>query len=180
MVDQDRLLSPKTIRNLHGLLSASLEWAVQRSLRADNPCKGVSLPRVEEVGDDMCLLTHDEFDLLHDAMSPRYRLFLRTMIGNGLRWGEVTALEVADVQESTGVVALRVNKAWKRDGDQQHYVGSTKTSRSRRTVSAGETLGRDLLALVNGRAHHELLFVNARGGQIRHNTFWESNWITTV
>ena len=62
-----------------------MEWAVQRSLRADNPCKGVSLPRVEEVGDDMCLLTHEEFDLLHDEMSPRYRLFLRTMIGTGLR-----------------------------------------------------------------------------------------------
>src|SRR5690349_17943538 len=29
VVDQDRLLSPKTIRNLHGLLSASMEWAVQ-------------------------------------------------------------------------------------------------------------------------------------------------------
>ncbi|WP_395728866.1 tyrosine-type recombinase/integrase [Nakamurella sp.] len=180
VVDQDRLLSPKTIRNIHGLLSASMEWAVQRSLRADNPCKGVSLPRVEEVGDEMCLLTHEEFDLLHDAMSPRYQLLLRTMVGTGLRWGEITALQVMDVQQSSEVVALRVNKAWKRDGEQQHYVGSTKTSRSRRTVSVGETLGRDLLALAEGRTPDELLFVNARGSQIRHNTFWETNWIAAV
>ena len=53
IVDQQRLLSPKTIRNLHGLLSASMEWAVPRGLRTDNPCKGFSLPWVEEVGDDM-------------------------------------------------------------------------------------------------------------------------------
>ena len=157
VVDQERLLSPKTIRNVHGLLSASMEWAVQRGLRVDNPCKGVSLPRVEEVGDEMCLLTHDEFDLLHNAMSPRYRLLLRTLVGTGLRWGEITALQVTDVQESSGVVALRVNKAWKRDGEYQHYVGSTKTSRSRRTVSVGDTLGRDLLALAEVRTPDELL-----------------------
>ncbi|ACV79113.1 tyrosine-type recombinase/integrase [Nakamurella multipartita] len=180
VVDQARLLSPKTIRNLHGLLSASMEWAVQRGLRADNPCRGVSLPRVEEVGDEMCLLTHEEFDLLHDAMTPRYQLLLRTMVGTGLRWGEITALQVMDVQQSSEMVALRVNKAWKRDGEHQHYVGSTKTSRSRRTVSVGETLGRDLLTLAEGRAPDELLFVNARGSQIRHNTFWETNWIAAV
>ena len=59
-------------------------------------------------------------------------------------------------------------------------MGSTKTSRSRRTVSIGDTLGRDLLALVEGRGPDELLFVNARGGQMRHNTFWETNWTTAV
>ena len=72
-----------------------------------------SLPRVEAVGDDSCLLTHDEFDLLHDAMSPRYQLLLRTMVGKGLRWGEITALQVMDVQAASETVALRVNKAWK-------------------------------------------------------------------
>lgn len=46
-------LAPKTIRNLHGLLSASMEWAVQRHLRADNPGKGVLLPKIETVGDEI-------------------------------------------------------------------------------------------------------------------------------
>ena len=47
-------------------------------------------------------------------------------------------------------------------------------------MAVGDTLGRDLLALAEGRAPDELLFVNARGGQIRHNTFWETNWVTAV
>ena len=180
IVDPERHLSPKTIRNLHGLLSASLDWAAQRGLRTDNPCKGVSLPRVESVGDEMCLLTHEEFQLLHDAMSSRYQLLLRTLVGTGLRWGEITALEVEDVQTTSGVVAVRVNKAWKRDGGYEHYVGSTKTPRSRRTVSVGATLGAELLELARSRPSGELMFVNARGGQIRHNTFWETNWVTAI
>lgn len=39
---------------------ASLDRAAQRGLRTDNPGKRVSLPRVESVGDEMCLLTHEE------------------------------------------------------------------------------------------------------------------------
>lgn len=136
------------------------------------PVRGCRCRGWKRVGDEMCLLTHEEFDLLHDAMSPRYQLLLRTMVGTGLRWGEITALQVMDVQQSSEMVALRVNKAWKRDGEHQHHVGSTRTSRSRRTVPDGETLGRDLLALAEGRGPDELLFVNARGTQIRHNTFW--------
>lgn len=34
----------------------------------------------------------------HDAMSPRYRLLLPTLVGTGLRWGEITAVQVMDGQ----------------------------------------------------------------------------------
>src|SRR3712207_5516575 len=38
-------LAPKTIANVHGLLSASMSTAVRLGYRPDNPCKGVELPR---------------------------------------------------------------------------------------------------------------------------------------
>jgi integrase len=40
-----------------------------------------------------------------------------TMVSSGLRWGEITALLISDLQVVDGTVLLRVNKAWKRDDD---------------------------------------------------------------
>ena len=45
----DRAVSPKTLRNEHGLLSTLLEHAASRGWRAGNPAKGVRLPRSEKV-----------------------------------------------------------------------------------------------------------------------------------
>ena len=38
-------LSPKTIANVHGLLSAAMTTAARLGYRADNPCVGVELPK---------------------------------------------------------------------------------------------------------------------------------------
>lgn len=171
-----RGLSAKTIKNLHGLLSASMTSAMRLGYRPDNPCSGVSLPRVDRSEDDALFLTHEEFAVLLEAMTPRYRPLLRFLVATGLRWGEATALRIDDFQAGPPAT-VRVSKAWKRDADNSWIVGPPKTQRSRRTVSLPPSLVPDIEQLIAGRDRHELLFANAQSGQIRHNTFWETNWL---
>jgi hypothetical protein len=42
---QAKGLEPKTIKNVHGLISASFNTMVREKQRSDNPCKGISLPK---------------------------------------------------------------------------------------------------------------------------------------
>ncbi len=44
--------APKTIRNYHGLLFSVMEYAIERELRKDNPCRGTRLPDPEPVDAD--------------------------------------------------------------------------------------------------------------------------------
>jgi integrase len=124
----------------------------------------------------MQFLSRDEFGLLLAAIPPHYKLLVETMVATGLRWGEITALTVADCNLSAKPPTVRVNKAWKRDGENRHYVGSTKSARGRRTVSVPSSLVPRLTDSLRGKKQDDLVFVNRLGGEIRHNTFWWKTW----
>jgi integrase len=177
---QEKGLAPKTIANLHGLLSASMKTAIRLGYRADNPCHGVRLPKGERVEDEMCLLSTAEVSLILAQMNERYRPLVRFLVGTGLRWGEATALRVEDVSLAGTAPSVRVNKAWKRGAEGQTYVGPPKTRRSRRTVSLPSALVEDLEPLVGGRRGDDFLFVNAEGGPILHGTFWVKHWTKAI
>ncbi len=60
-------MSPKTIANYHGLLSALFKSAITKGLITRNPCEGVKLPPLDddtEADDDMVFLTEAEFRML--------------------------------------------------------------------------------------------------------------------
>lgn len=53
---QGKGLSAKTIKNVHGLLSAALKTATVLGYFEDNPCRGVPLPKSTATDDHMRLL----------------------------------------------------------------------------------------------------------------------------
>jgi len=73
-------LSPKTIANVHGLLSAAMTTAVRLGYRADNPCVGVELPKSVATRDEMTVLTRDEFGLLLSKVSAHYQPLVLTLV----------------------------------------------------------------------------------------------------
>ncbi|WP_176883934.1 hypothetical protein [Nocardioides sp. YR527] len=99
--------------------------------------------------------------------------------GIGLRFGEVTALWVSDVDLCNRTV--RVSKAWKRVGEngeteipswlkkqvrdkhtmREHYLGNPKTPKSRRTVSISPGIAAILEKLIEGKAANDFVFVSA-------------------
>lgn len=174
---QRRGLSAKTIKNVHGLLSASMATAVRLKYRPDNPCKGVSLPKPDHIEEPITFLTHEEFRLLMEHMHPHYAPLFRFLVSTGLRLGETTALLATDFDLDAKTPLVRVSKAWKSDGAGGYYVGPPKTRRSRRTVA----LAPDTVALVSPLVKRARLtggevFITPMGKTIRNGTAYRRAW----
>ncbi len=173
-------LSPKTIANIHGLLSASMTTAVRLGYRGDKSCVGVSLPKSQLTHDEMTVLTRDESALLLAKVAPFYQPLVLTLVATGLRFGEATALTPADADTSNKPATIRVTKAWKRDEDSRYYVGPPKTKRARRTVSLPDDLVDVLLPLLASKRPDELLFTNTAGQWLSSSRYWTSTWMPAL
>lgn len=104
--------APKTIHNVHGLISAAMNTAEMLGYITRNPCRGVQLPGIEKAEDEAMFLTHAEFSLIMEGMGERYKAFTNFLVMTGTRFGEATALTVADVDLLSRPPTARINKAW--------------------------------------------------------------------
>ena len=99
-------------------------------------------------------------------------------VHTGLRWGEISALRVGDIDLSARWLAVK--RAWKRNGAGEWIIGPPKTRRSRRTISLPPSLVELLRPHVTGRRPDDYLFLNGNGGPIRQNSFYEDRWQRAV
>jgi integrase len=172
--------APKTIHNVHGLLSAAMTTAEMLGYIPRNRCRGVRLPTIEHVEDNTRFLTHAEFCLVLNGMDDQYNSFISFLVMTGTRFGEATAITVADVDLISRPPTARINKAWKRDGHSQYYLGATKTGAGKRTIGLRPALVELLIPLVAGRAGTDLLFTTHAGNRIAEKPFWEHYWRPAV
>lgn len=172
--------APKTIHNVHGLISAAMNTAEQLGYITRNPCRGVQLPRIDKAEDEAMFLTHAEFNMVLEVMGERYKTFTNFLVMTGTRFGEATALKVADVDLLSKPPVVRINKAWKRDGQSKYYIGATKTGAGKRTVSLNPALVDLLIPLVASRPGDDLLFTTPKGERIVHKLFWHHYWVPAV
>ncbi len=179
--------SPKTIANYHGLLAAVFKSAVEKGLMTRNPCEGVKLPPIDddtEDDDDKVFLTEPEFSLLRLCMNESDRDFLTAAVGTGLRWGELTALKVKDLDVDSTPATLTVRRAWKSNGRgefalEQHgrfYLGKPKTRESRRRITLAPLVVAAFDRAVVGRGPDDLVFGAPRGGRLDQGNWYESRW----
>lgn len=170
---QGQPLSAKTIANHHGLLSAAMKRAHDTGQIALNPCSGIDLPRDESTEEVMRFMTVDESLRVVLAHPERYRTLMAFLRGTGARFGEATALTARDFQLDVEQPVVRIEKAWKRGGDNRFYVGPPKTKKSRRTVSLPPSLVEYIRPSVERAGPRDLVFTTTYGGPIRHSTFHE-------
>ncbi len=173
-------VAPKSIHNMHGLLSAAMKTAELLNYVPRNPCRGVPLPTVERAGDEAMFLTHTEFGLLIEGMHEPYKTLVQFLVMTGARFGEATALRVADIDLLSTPATARINKAWRRDGSSRYYIGPTKTGAGKRTIGLNPALVDLLVPLVAGRPASELLFTTPYGQRIAHKPFWQHHWVPAV
>lgn len=161
----------KTIANLHGLLSSVLAAAVDDKHISGNPAHGTSLPTGQK--EEACFLTPQEFSLVRSAI-PRAddKALAATLAGTGMRWGEVSALEVQRVDLLAATPRLAVVQAWKRQPNSSYALGPPKTPRSRRTITLDPEVVDALLPHVAGKTGAELVFPGRGGGRYRHANFY--------
>jgi integrase len=195
-------MSPKTLKNLHGLLSSILKEAVDAEppLRARNPCEKTSLPRTDDqgvdddAGDDHEYLTPQEVDGIVTCLPrPEDQRLVRVAYGTGMRWGEVTALSPRMILEPESPKSrVRVARAWKRgpsgdyvlglpededaeDGERAaYYLGKPKTRSSRRTLRISPSVVVALTGQGLGTLDaNDLLFHNGSGRRLPYSTFYD-------
>jgi integrase len=173
-------VAPKSIHNIHGLLSAAMKTAELLGYVSRNPCRGVPLPQIERAEDEALFLSHAEFSLLIEGMHEADKTFVQFLVMTGARFGEATALKVTDLDLLSIPPTARVNKAWRRDGRSRYYIGPTKTAAGKRTIGLNPALVDLLVPLVAGRPGSELLFTTPHGQRIAHKPFWQHHWVPAV
>lgn len=170
-----RGLSPKTISNLHGFLSATMTTAVTTGVREANPCKGVKLPKETSHKEKTTFLTKEEWAAIRDNLDHYYRPLFELLIGTGLRFGEAAALYADDFNLTSQPPTVRVAKAYKMDDKGGYYLGTPKTRKGVRTVSLAPSTIAAVLPLIQeaGSGH---VFKSKRGQVIKSPTVLKWSW----
>jgi integrase len=165
-------LSPKSIRNLHGLLHRILDAAVVERLIRINPATGTSLPR--KVHREMRFLTPPEITRLLAASPDIYRPLITLLLATGLRYGEAIALRVGDVDLMEGTV--RVTREMHYGPGGLPYFTEPKSVQSRRTVTIPVEVCLVLAGPAAGKEREELLFTSAAGTAMKRTFQDGGHW----
>ncbi|MEU1853636.1 site-specific integrase [Streptomyces sp. NPDC019990] len=186
-----KLMSPKTIKNLHGLLSSILQEAVEADppLRDRNPCRGVRLPRTDddgttddEIDEDIEFLLPEEVTGIASCMrTPQGRRLVEDIYATGCRWGEISAFACRHLDTADAVKPrVRITRAWKWSKSQGHYIGKPKSKRSRRSIRITlHTFDNWVEQGALTRGSDELVYHNGQGERLPYSTFYDE-WMAAV
>ena len=98
----DGALSPKSIKNIHGVLHRALEKAVQVRYLRDNPADSCSLPRIEK--NEVDFLSGEELATFLQAIKGhRFERMFTVAVFTGMRQGELLGLcwDAVDLRRGT-------------------------------------------------------------------------------
>ena len=120
-------------------------------------------PSVERVTPTLTVEEVDRLAAACDRVSRRYGDYVRLAALLGLRAGELTALQVGDVDLTMGVVTVR----------RAFSAGELQTPKSRRVrqVPVVGELGPILARMTSGRRSAELVLLGPLGGRLYHSNF---------
>lgn len=158
--------APATTRHAHRVLSLILDQAIAERRLAANPAHGVRLPPLPaQLGDHV--LTVEQVEALAAAVRHQGAL-VRVAAYCGLRWGEVAALEVGDVDLVNR--RIRVQRA-QVEVSGRIEIKAPKSRHGRRRVPIPGRLLNELRQHTEGRPAAALLFTSPGGERLR-----SSNW----
>lgn len=116
--DGEKALSPKTVKNVHGILSKAMSQAVRNGLIKFNPCEGAVLPKVSKK--EIRPLNNEQVKgLLELADSDEvYGILLKLIVLTGLREAEAMGLtwDCVDFEKGTILVNKQLQKRPKSAG----------------------------------------------------------------
>lgn len=123
-------LSPKSIKNLHGVLHKALEQAVAVGYIRFNPAGACKLPRVERAEikplDDVAISAFME--VIHGH---KYENLYLTTLFTGMREGEVLGLTWDCVDFEGGTLTINKQLQKERGGSGEYHLVSPKNGKSR-------------------------------------------------
>lgn len=102
LVTGTKTLSPKTVKNIHGILHRALEKAVQVRYIRDNPADACNLPRIEKK--EMDYLSGERLtSFLQAIKGHKYEFMFKVTVFTGIRQGELLGLcwDAIDLKQGT-------------------------------------------------------------------------------
>lgn len=161
--------SPRTQRWRHSLLRMILAHAVLEGLLVKNPAERTLFPPLDLA--EHLYLTHAEVDDLATRCGPQGDI-VRILAYTGLRWGELTGLNVADVDLVRRRISVR--RSMTQVGGTL-MTGKPKSRAGIRTVPLPRSLLGVLAARVDGRPRTAPAVTSPRGARLSRE-----NWVRAV
>ncbi len=144
--------SPKTVKNINGVLHKVLQQAVLLQYIPVNPCQAVQLPKVHKA--NIQALTEAQIrDFLKDIQGSLYEDILKVDLFTGMRQGEIMGLTWDRVDFNTGTILIDRQMILERKRGGAYKFASTKTDRARKIKPAPFVL--DILRARKDRQHFE-------------------------
>jgi integrase len=157
-------LAGATIRHIHRVLVMILNSAVADGRVARNMASGVPLPRAK--GREKKFLTHQEVAALAEAAGDD-GIVIQALAYTGLRFGEMAALRVRDVDMQRRRLTIRASVTEVAG----HLVTGPPKSGTARSVPFPRSLVDELAAVCAGKSLDAPVFTAPGGG-----TLWLRNW----
>ena len=159
---QPKGLSPKTVRNIHQVISSAMDFARAQKLIAVNPADGCALPKLEHR--EMKTLPVEQLaSFLREAKESGVFEMYYIELATGLRRGELLGLKWEDLDLEQGT--LRVQRQVSRINGEV-VEAPLKTKNSYRTIS----LGADAVGILKEQrkkcGSSEYVFPSPTGGPI--------------
>ena len=129
--EQPKGLSAKTVRNINQVISSAMDFAVAQKIISENPCKAVTLPKLEHK--EMQTIPAEQLQtFLQEAKATGVYEMYYIELATGLRRGELLGLKWTDIDWKNGIIKVRRQVA-RVDG--QIVEAPLKTKNSYRAVS---------------------------------------------
>lgn len=174
-------LSPKSIQNVHGIFHRALKQAVIAGLIPNNPADNVKLPKVKKP-DLSPLMDEDITNFLEAIKGHRFENLYLLALFSGMRESEIMGLQWDDIDLESGTITVcRQLQKLRSPGGGYLFLDETKNGK-KRVASIAPSIVRVLKAqraqqaewrLAAGPAwnnEHNLVFTDALGGHLKHNT----------
>ena len=132
-------LSPKTIRNIHGVLHKALQQSVELGYLRTNPATACKLPRVERA--EIKPLDSEAIEkFLEAARGHPYESVYVVTLFTGMREGEVLGLTWDCVDFDKGTITINKQLQKERRGTGAYHLVSPKNGKGRRITPAKTVL----------------------------------------
>ena len=130
----ERGLSPKSVRNYLGVISAVFAYAVQMQMVNSNPAAAVTPPKADAAGERPCY-TLEQAQAFLDALTAaplRWQVFFSLAMFGGFRREELCGFEFQDFDMERETITVRRTSLYTpQDGI---FTDTTKTTKSQRTL----------------------------------------------
>lgn len=145
----DKGLATASVQKVRNIINGSLKKALETGMLKSNPNQATETPKVKNK--KACPLMDDEFDRFIDAIyaeEPRWTAVFLTLIGTGIRIGELLALEWRDIDFDERTIDI--NKGMSRIGSRFEIL-DPKTYKANRNIPMPQSVADALWELRNLR-----------------------------